>query len=72
MKEEEKIYYCKSFFECKERCSGYTRERWEPFDCGYYENTDIHHAKKIVLRSEPVTYFENLMRKKIRSVNEKK
>ena len=65
MKEDEKLYYCKSFFECK-RCCGYAYEKWKGFDCENYDNSCIYHGIKIVSRSEPITYFEFKMREKIK------
>lgn len=57
---KEGYYHCSAFWECRENCHGVAKEKWYSFDCEIYIND-----KPVKVKSEPVTYFEHLMRKKI-------
>lgn len=61
---KEGYWHCSSFWICPEDCSGVAKEKWNQFECHHYTMIDGK-TKEVKLKSEPITYFEHLMRKKI-------
>lgn len=65
---KEDYWHCSSYWICPENCSGVSLEKWKEFVCSHYvmvEKDNVPKTKQIKLKSEPITYFEHMMRKKI-------